>query len=183
MNFCSPHCYDERYVTDEENVNEFTVQTHVTTEKYEERMNSYRRDLSENYDNSHPEESRPINYAERKQQYVVSELNKWRSRYKRWYYVQVIRAIAQYHYELKLNEIRGTLGDRLLAYSFCGIGHRRENYSISRNIRLLFYSNFGYGTSSAFYLILYYTSSPRLPHPGPQLRPVPGRGSVPPAHV
>jgi hypothetical protein len=163
VNFCSPHRYDERYITREECVNEFKVQKHVTTEEYEEWMNSHGRSLAENYDKEHPEESRPINYAESKQREVVSELNKLRFLYKRCYYVQVIRAIAQYHYKLKLDEIRGTLGNRLLAYSSCDIGHRRENYSISRNIRLLLYSNFGYGPSSALYLILYYKEVPIVP--------------------
>lgn len=157
VNFCSPHCYGERYV------DRYTVRKHVTLEEYNEWLENHTKEFAENFDKSNPEESRPTDYAEQKQRYVLGQLNMWRRKKKREYYVQVIRAIAQHHYKLKLNEIHGAIGNRLLAHSFCGIGKTIRNYAISPSIRLSFYSNFGYGASAAFWLILYYKDVPIVP--------------------
>lgn len=155
IGFLSPYSYYSSYV---EGVSFPEIYTYDTFCQLKEKI---RKDVLK-YHNYSLEFCRK-EYGEYKYQEKLTELIKDElDKKKEYYYYNCIRYIDAYYYRKSLSECKNQ--PEIKMYSREEIGWSVFDYIINPDIKIGVYSNFGYGNSSYFYIILQYKGIAILPY-------------------
>lgn len=157
--FISPYEYSERYL------DPYFMDETLSKSEYEDCLRKHRETVSEEYSERYAELVGHCKVPDR-DKWIEDRLNNWKSKIKKRYFRRAVRSIASVLYEQTLEKAKSMYGARLKLYSEDCIGHKGSGviYDVSQNLKIKIFTNFGYGTSAAFWCVLIYKGLVIVPY-------------------
>lgn len=149
--YCWPNEYTKTYIRNAEF-------PQIDEEKYQEKINDIEKSITEDYKNQFGENivkkelDLQTKIFEQQCEYKKEKLNQYRDDLRRYLYARC--------YHNTLSQIK----EKVLMYSSDVIGWYRPNYKIADDILISLSTNFCYGSSSYFYVILKYKGINIIPY-------------------